>query len=89
MSEHHLKAGKVDEAEEVFDVIFPAGDESSEGVHPGEEPLDFPAAAIASQRSSILGLAFTVGAAGRDQLDSVRCWQVSSRADPNRRPCRR
>ena len=66
----------MDEAEEVFDVVLPAGDESSEGVHPGEEPLDFPAAAIASQRSSILGLPFTVGAVGRDQLDAVLCGKL-------------
>jgi hypothetical protein len=29
-------AGEVDESEEVFDVVFPSGDEAVEVVHPGE-----------------------------------------------------
>ena len=48
MSEHHLEAGKMHEAEEVFDVVFPSGDEAAEVVHPGEEPLDFPSAAVSA-----------------------------------------
>lgn len=48
MFAHQLEAGKVDEAEEVFDAVFPAGDESSEVVHPGEEPFHFPSPAVAA-----------------------------------------
>jgi hypothetical protein len=47
----------VDEAEEVFDVIFPSGDEAAKVVHPGEEPFHFPAPAIAAQLSAVLRLA--------------------------------
>jgi hypothetical protein len=54
MSEQHLKAGKVDEAEEVLDVVFPSSDEPAEVVHPREEPLDFPASAVAAQFAGIL-----------------------------------
>ena len=35
-----LQAGKMDESEEVFDVVFPSTDESSEAVHPFEESSD-------------------------------------------------
>jgi hypothetical protein len=55
MSEHHLETGELDESEEVFDVIFPSSNESSEVVHPCEEPLHFPSFAIATQLSAILG----------------------------------
>jgi hypothetical protein len=34
MSEHHVEAREMDEAEEVFDVVFPSDDESAEVVHP-------------------------------------------------------
>jgi hypothetical protein len=46
MPEHHVEAGKVDEAEEIIDVIFPSGDKAAEVVQPCKEPLDFPAPAV-------------------------------------------
>jgi hypothetical protein len=46
MFEQHVKAGEMDEAEQVFDVVFPAGDEPAEVVHPGEEPFYFSSPAI-------------------------------------------
>jgi len=60
----------VDEAEEVFDVILPSGDEAPEVVHPGEEALDLPAFPIAAQLAAVLGLRSAM-AVGRDQLDAV------------------
>ena len=50
-----MQACEMDEAEEVFDVVFPSGNESSEVVHPGKEPLYFPSIAIAAQLAAILG----------------------------------
>ncbi len=47
MSEQHLQTGKVDEAEEVVDVVFPASDQAAEVVHPGEEAFHAPAPPIA------------------------------------------
>ena len=38
----------MDHAEEVFDVVFPSGDESAEGVQPGEEPFNLPASLVAA-----------------------------------------
>jgi len=70
MLEEHLQAGEVDEAEEVLDVVFPAGNEAAEVVHPGEEPLHLPSSLVASQWASVLRLA-APPAIGRDQLDAV------------------
>jgi hypothetical protein len=36
MPEQPLKAGDVDEAEEVLDVVLPSANESAEVVHPGK-----------------------------------------------------
>jgi hypothetical protein len=62
---------EVYEAEEVFDVVFPSGDESSEVVHPGKQPLHFPSFAIAAQLASVLGSVFSSSSVRRDQLDAV------------------
>ena len=65
-----MQAGEVDEAEEVFDVVFPSSDESAEVVHPREEPLHSPAFAVAAQFTGVL--TFTaVAPVGRDHLDAV------------------
>jgi hypothetical protein len=60
----------VDEAEEVFDVVFPSSDESTEVVHPCEEPLHFPPSAVSAQFARILTFA-AVAPVGRDHLDAV------------------
>ena len=44
--QQQMQAAEVDEAE-VFDVVFPAGNEAAEVVQSGKEPLHFPASAIA------------------------------------------
>jgi hypothetical protein len=41
MFEHHVKACEMNEAEEVFDVVFPSVNESAEVLHPCEEPFHF------------------------------------------------
>ena len=41
-----MEAGEVDEAEEVFDVVFPSGDEASEVMHPSEQSFHFPASSV-------------------------------------------
>jgi len=52
-------------------VVFPLCDQPAVVLHPGKEPFDFPAAAVAALWPSVLGLLFAVGPAGRDHLDSV------------------
>ena len=71
MFEHHEQACEMDESEEVFDVVFPSIDESSEVMHPGEEVLYFPALAVAAQLATILGFVFSSTSVRRDQLDAV------------------
>jgi hypothetical protein len=48
MPKHHVQASEMYEAEEVFDVVFPSSNESSEVVHPCKEPFYFPSFAIAT-----------------------------------------
>ena len=65
-----MNAGELYESEEVFDVVFPSGDESSEVVHPCEEPFDLPTLFVAAKLSAVLGFA-SVAAVGCDHLDAV------------------
>jgi len=39
MPEQDVKAGELNKAEEVLDVVLPSGDKAAEVVHPSEEPL--------------------------------------------------
>jgi hypothetical protein len=66
-----MEAGEVDKAEEVFDVVFPSGDEASEVMHPGEQSFHFPASAVAAQLASILSSAFASAPVGGNQLDAI------------------
>ena len=52
-------------------MVLPASDQAAETVHPGKQPLDLPATAIAAQLSPILRLA-APPPVRRDQLDVVR-----------------
>ena len=65
-----METGKLHEAKEVLDVVFPSGDESAEAVHPGEQPFHSPAAAVTPQFAAVLGLA-SLAPIRRDQLDVV------------------
>lgn len=76
MSEHHMKAGEMDEAEDVFDVVFPSSDESAEIVHPGEQPFHFPSPAITAQLASIPSLLSATAPVGRDHFDVVLCGEL-------------
>jgi len=65
-----VQAGKVDEAEEVLDVVFPASEETAEVAHPREKPLHLPALSVAAQLAAILTPA-SVAPVRRDHLDVV------------------
>src|ERR1700739_66196 len=82
MSEQDVETSRADEAEEVLDVIFPSGDEAAEVVHPREEPLDFPASAVAAQLASILAAA-PVAPVGGDHLDAVFLLEHAVERVPN------
>src|SRR5580765_4120745 len=70
MFEEQFEAGEVNHAEEVFDVVFVASDESPKPVHPGEQSFYFPALLVAAQLSPILGLAPSP-TVGCDQINVV------------------
>jgi hypothetical protein len=61
----------MDEAEEVPDMVFPSGDKAAEVMHPGKEPLHFPASSIAAQFAAILSSAFASASVRRNQFDSI------------------
>lgn len=69
MFEQQFKAGEVDHAEKVFDVVLIAIDEAAEPVQPGKQPFHLPAFLVAAQLSSILGLASSA---------TVRCDQLNA-----------
>lgn len=60
----------MDEAEEVLDALFPAGNKSAVVVRPGEEPFHLPAFFVAPQLASILCLLSAPPIRG-DQFDAV------------------
>ena len=65
-----MYAGELNESEEVLDMELPSGDESSEVVHPSEEPFDLPAFFVSAELPLVLR--FTAVAAVRgDHLDAV------------------
>ncbi len=57
---------------EVVDVTFPAGDETTEVMQPGEEAFDLPAPPRATQAAAILRDVTTAAAMRGDHLDAVR-----------------
>jgi len=66
------KAAELEHAEEVGGVILPAAHESAEVVEPGEEALNFPAAAVATQFAAVLsGLPMAIVLVRRDQPDTM------------------
>src|ERR1035438_7700214 len=72
MPQEDNEAAELEHAEEIDLVIFPAADESAKIVEPGEEALDFPAPAIATQFAAVLGaFATAVVLVGRDEPDAM------------------
>jgi hypothetical protein len=72
MSGEDDEAAELEHAEEVGFLMFPAADESAEVVEPSEEALDFPAAAVTAQFTTVLGVLPTaIILVGRDQKDTV------------------
>src|SRR5689334_873029 len=67
MSEQDQNAAQMEKAEIVLGVVLVAHHQAPEIVQPGEEPFDFPAAAVAPQRPAILGAPL------RTAIAAVRC----------------
>ena len=71
MPEEDSGAGQLQHAEEVLDVILPAGDQPAGIVEPGEEAFDLPATASPAQRTPLLSRGATAAAMPGDHLDAV------------------
>ena len=62
----------MEHGEEVFSIVFPAGDEPPRIVQPSKEPFDLPTAAIAAQGATVLrGRIHATHVVRSDQLDAV------------------
>lgn len=73
MPQEDADAPEAEEGQEVLRVTLPAGDESAEVVEPREQALDLPAAAVATERATVLGLlALSCPSVRRNQLDPTR-----------------
>src|SRR5206468_1602201 len=64
-------ATELDETQKIRNFVFMTGDQSAEVLKPSEQALDFPAAAIAPQRTAVLGLHSAITSLTGDQLDAV------------------
>lgn len=72
MPQEDDEAAELDHSEEVDLMMFPARDQSSEIVKPGEEALNFPAAAVAAQFATVLrGFSRAVAVVRRDQMNAM------------------
>ena len=69
MPQEDHSASKLNHPEEILWVVFPANDNATIIMEPSKQTLDFPAAAIATQRAAVLGDGIApVPAVRRDQL---------------------
>jgi len=50
--------------------MFITNHQAAEVLEPGEEALDFPAPAVATERATVLGSVFPIAAVGSDQFDA-------------------
>ena len=57
MPKQDLRAGELEKAQEIADVIFPAGDQSARVVEPGKEAFNLPATTVPAQGPAVLGAA--------------------------------
>jgi len=72
MPQQDDEAAELKHAEKIGFLMFPAADESAEVVKPSEESLDFPAAAVAAQFATVLGvLPAAIVLVRRDEPDAM------------------
>jgi len=76
MPEQDDRGRKVQESLEIVGVELVASDEPAEVEEPGEETLDLPASAVATELASILGRHFASGSVRRDELDAALLHQT-------------
>jgi hypothetical protein len=75
-----LHAPPADHAEEVLDMVLPAGHQPAKVMEPSEKSLDSPAATVATQRATIFGRCSPHSTMRCDHLDAITLGQISIRA---------
>src|SRR5580658_9725613 len=69
MPQKDYGTGELDHREEILRVIFPTHHDAAKVMKPGEQALNFPTAAVATQRAAVLGDRLAaIPAVRRDQL---------------------
>src|SRR5206468_9880748 len=71
MPQQDHDATELDETQKIRNLVFMTGDQSAEVLKPSEQALDFPAAAIAPQRTAVLGFHSGIPPWPVDQLVAV------------------
>jgi hypothetical protein len=80
MPEQDLHATEAHHAEEVLDVVLPAGDQPTEMMEPGKQSFDSPTSVVAAQGAAILRRHSALSAMRCDHLDAVALGQVTIQA---------
>jgi hypothetical protein len=72
-----LHAPQADHAEEVLDVVLPAGHQPAKGMEPSEKPLHPPTSAVTAQRTTVLRRVPAHSPVRCDHYDAVPLGQVT------------
>lgn len=70
MPKQNSRAGKLEEAQEIPNMVFPASNQAARVVEPSEEAFDLPASTVPSEGSAVLGAA-APRAIRRNHLDAI------------------
>lgn len=76
MSHEYDRAAEVKEAGEVFAMVFPPHDESSEVAQPGKESIELPTSPVTAQSAAVLGAALSIRPIVRDYSDDMDLSQL-------------
>src|ERR1700730_6790072 len=80
MPERDLHAPQADRAEEVLDVVLPAGHQPAKVMEPNKKSLDSPTSTVATQRATILRRYSPHSTMQCDHFDAITFGQISIQA---------
>ena len=75
-----MHAAQADHAEEVLDMVLPAGHQPAKVMEPSEKSLDSPTSAVAAKRATILRRCSPLSTMRCDHFDAITLGQISIQA---------